>query len=140
MEADNVILMPKRLKAVLTYDGIDENKMHLHLAKLLDVSSPVAKRMLDGKSRIFWQRSIEIAKALDVGSLWLCFGEFGRYHNRTMRIHVQVYKGYPKAITDKAMRFHFAVIAGQAKALSLLNLISANNLNYVDALEIHQPH
>lgn len=135
---DDVNLMPKRLKAVLSYDLIDENKMHLHLAKLLKVSIPVAKSMLDGKSRIFWQKRIEIAKALDVGSGWLCFGEFGQYHNRTMRIHVQAYKGHPKEITDKAMRFHFAVIAGQAKALNLLNLVSSNKLSYVSALMVHQ--
>lgn len=140
MEADNINLMRRRLKAVLAYDGIDDKKMYLHLAKLLNVSSPVAKRMLDGKSRIFCQRPSEVAKSLDVDCGWLYTGEFGRYHNRTMRINMQTYKGYPKEITDKAMRFHFAVIAGQTKALNLLNLVSSNKLNYVDALKIHQPH
>ena len=139
METDDIDLMPKRLKAVLAYDGIDENKMHLHLAKLLKVTGPVAKRMLDGKSRIFLQRRKEIAEALDVGYLWLFIGEFGGYHhNRTMRIHVQAYKGYPKEITDQAMKFHFAVIAGQTKALNLLNLVSSNKLSYVSAVIIHQ--
>ena len=138
METDDIDLMPKRLKAVLAYDGIDENKMHLHLAKLLKVSNPLAKRMLDGKSRNFWQRRNEIGKALDVDYLWLCYGELVRYHNRTMRIHVQAYKGYPKEITDQAMKFHFAVIAGQTKALNLLNLVSSNKLSYVSAVIIHQ--
>jgi hypothetical protein len=140
MEDDSIDLKQKRLKAVLAYDGIDENKMHLHLAKLLQVSNSVAKRMLYGDHRTILKRGIDAARALDVTVNWLYFGEFSHYHNRTMRIHVQAYKGYPKAITDKAMRFHFAVIAGQAKALNLLNLVSANKLNYVDALEIHQPH
>ena len=46
MEDDSIDLKQKRLKAVLAYDGIDEKKMHLHLAKLLQISNSVAKRML----------------------------------------------------------------------------------------------
>lgn len=136
----DIKLMRKRLMAVLSYGGIDDKKMHLHLARLLQVSNSVAKRLLVGEHRTILRRGIKLAKALDVTVEWLYFGELNHYHNRTMRIHVQAYKGYPKAITDKAMRFTFAVIAGQTKALNLLNLVSSNKLNYVDAIKIHQPH
>lgn len=132
-------MIAKRLKAVLSYDGIDDKQMHLYLAKLLNVSSQVAKRMLVGKSSILRRisNSVEIAEALDVSYAWLFLGELVRYHNRTMRIHMQAYKGYPKEIVDKAMRFNFAMIAGQTKALNLFKLVSDNKLNYVDALKIH---
>ena len=138
MEDDSIALKQKRLKAVLAYDGIDEKKMHLHLAILLQVSNSVAKRMLVGEHRTILRRGIAAARALDVTVNWLYFGEFSHYHNRTMRIHVQAYKGHPKEIADQAMRFMFAVIAGQTKALNLLNLVSSNKLSYVSALTIHQ--
>ena len=135
---DEINLMRKRLMAVLSYDGIDENKMHYYLAKVLNVSNLVAKRMLYGDHRTILRRGIDASIALDVTIDWLYFGEFAYYHNRTMRIHVQAYKGYPKEITDQAMKFHFAVIAGQTKALNLLNLVSSNKLSYVSAVIIHQ--
>lgn len=136
METDYINLMRKRLKAVLAYDGIAEHDMHIYLAKVLQVSKPVAKRMLEGKSRIFCQRPSEVAQALDVDCEWLYVGKFGRYHNRTMRINMQTYKGYPKEIVDKAMRFNFAFVAGQTKAKNLMNLIAIGKMKYADAAMI----
>ena len=126
----------KRLKAVLAYDGIDEKKMHLHLAKLLQVSNSVAKRMLVGEHRTILKRGIDCCYALDVTVNWLYFGEISHYHNRTMRIHMQAYKGHPKAITDKAMRFHFAFIAGLTRAKNLMNFIVSNKMSYIEAVTV----
>ncbi len=136
MAADRINLMCKRLKAVLTYDGVAQENMHIHLAKTLQVSKPVAKRMLVGKSHIFLQKPTGIAMALDIKCEWLYFGEFWSFHNRTMRIHVQAYKGYPKEIVDKAMRFNFALIAGQIKSKNLMNLVQIKKMDYTEALTI----
>lgn len=110
----------ERLKAILFYDGIAESETHIHLAKIMGVSKPIAKRMLKGNYRTILRRGIEACDALSVTVEWLYFGRLD-YHYckitlmRTMRINM-AYKGYPKEITDKAMRFNFAFIAGMTKA------------------------
>lgn len=48
----------RRLKAVLSYDGVAENEMHLHLAKVMNVSKYIAKRMLNGNHRTILRRGI----------------------------------------------------------------------------------
>lgn len=132
----NVHEMQKRLIAALSYDGIAENKMHIHLAKVLNVSYSVAKRMLSCKHRSILSRGIDAATALDITVNWLYFGQLDRYHHRTLRINMQQYKGYPKEITDKAMTFNLACIAGQTKAKNLLNLIETNHMNYIEAVTV----
>ncbi|MDP3743473.1 MAG: hypothetical protein Q8Q76_03940 [Methylotenera sp.] len=129
----------KRLKAALSYDGIAESEMYLHLAKVLNVSKPIAKRMLAGNHRTILNRGIDTAYALNVSVSWLYFGELGRFSdidqkNRTLRIHMQSYKGYSKELTDKAMRFNFAFIAGMKKAQNLMNLFETNRMSYIEAV------
>lgn len=131
----------KRLKAVLSYDGIAENEMHLHLAKVLNVSKPIAKRMLAGNHRTILSRGIDAAHTLNVTVDWLYFGILcpngnKEEHLRTLRINMQSYKGYPKEITDKAMRFNFAFIAGMKKAENLMNLVVNNRMDYVKAVTV----
>lgn len=83
----------KRLKAVLSYDGIPENEMHLHLAKVLHVSNTVAKRMLYGDHRTILSRGVDACIALNVSSDWLYFGRLDRCSreelHRTLRINMQ---------------------------------------------------
>lgn len=141
MDYSSIAVMQKRLKAVLSYDGIAENEMHIHLAKVLNVSKPIAKRMLAGEHRTILRRGIDACIALNVSEGWLYFGRldsFGTQEqmNRTLRINMQSYKGYPKELTDKAMRFNFAYIAGQARAKNLMNLVEANNMKYIEAVTV----
>lgn len=131
--------MQKRLKAIFSYDGIAESEMHLHLAKVLQVSKPVARRMLNGNHRTILKRGIDAADALNVSINWLFFGKLDGFinqdqMNRTLRINMQAYKGYPKELTDRAMRFNFAYIAGQARAKNLMSLVQANNMKYIEAV------
>ena len=84
-------------------------------------------------------RGIDAACALNVSVNWLYFGNLNGFDSReelhrTLRINMQAYKGYPKEITDKAMRFNFALIAGMKKAANLMNLIETNRMNYIDAV------
>jgi hypothetical protein len=113
--------------------------MQLHLAKVLNVSNSVAKRMLAGEYRTILSRGIAACHALNISVEWLYFGRLDRFdnleeHNRTMRVHVQAYKGYSKEITDKVMRFNFAFIAGAARAKNLMNLVETKKMNYVEAV------
>lgn len=138
---DEIADKQKRLKAVLSYDGIAESEMHTHLANVLNVSKPVAKRMLNGNQRTTLDRGIAIANALNVTFDWLYFGSLHsngnkEVHFRTLRINMQSYKGYPKELTDKAMRFNFAYIAGMNKARNLMNLIEANRMSYIEAVTV----
>lgn len=135
----NITEIQKRLKATLFYDGIAEGEMHLHLAKVMNVSKYIAKRMLNGNHRTTLDRGIAAAYALNVTFDWLYFGSLHsngnkEAHFRTLRINMQSYKGYPKELTDKAMRFNFAYIAGMKKARNLMSLIEANRMNYIDAV------
>jgi hypothetical protein len=135
----NITEIQRRLKAVLSYDGIVENEMHLYLAKVLQVSSAVTKRMLSSKHRTILSRGIDAADALNISVDWLYFGRLDRFSdqvqkNRTLRIHVQVYKGYSKEITNRVMRFNFAFIAGITRAKNLMDLVGANKMSYVDAV------
>lgn len=139
MDYADIAAIQKRLKAVLTYDGIAENEMRLHLAKVMSVSKPIAKRMLNGNHRTILNRGIDVADALNVSISWLFFGRLDGFinqeqKNRTLRINMQSYKGYSKELTDKAMRFNFAYIAGQARAKNLMNLVEANNMKYIEAV------
>ncbi len=127
-----------RLKAVLSYDGIAESEMHLHISKVMAVSKPIAKRMLNGNHKTILRRGIMACIVFNVSVSWLYFGELNQCCNkdglRTLRIHMQSYKGYPKELTDKAMRFYFADIAGMSKARNLMNLIKDNRKSYIDAI------
>lgn len=129
----------ERLRAVLAYDGIDANSMHIHLAKKMNLTHTVAKRMLFGNHRTILNRGIEACKALNVCVEWLYLGRLEINNDkviqlRTQRIHMQAYKGYPKALTDKAMRFNFAYIAGKIKARNLMNLVQTNRMSYIEAV------
>lgn len=133
--------MQKRLKAVLSYDGIAENEMHAHLVNVLNVSKPIAKRMLNGNHRTILRRGIDACIALNVTVDWLYFGSLHpngnkESHLRTLRINMQSYKGYPKELTDKAIRFNFAYIAGLTKAKNLMNLVETNKINYIEAVTV----
>lgn len=129
----------ERLKAILFYDGIAESEMHIHLAKIMGVSKPIANRMLKGNYRTILRRGIEACVALSVTVEWLYFGRLDNHYCkttllRTMRIHMQAYKGYPKEITDKAMRFNLAYIAGMGKAKNLMTLVETEKINYIEAV------
>ncbi|WP_020168045.1 MULTISPECIES: hypothetical protein [Methylotenera] len=139
IDSVGIASIQKRLKAVLFYDGVAENEMHFHLAKLMGVSAPIAKRMLEGNHRTILRRGIEACITLNVSVDWLYFGRLDYHHCkitllRTMRINMQEYKGYPKEITDKAMRFNFAFIAGMTKAKNLMNLVETEKINYIEAV------
>ena len=113
--------------------------MYAHLAKVLNVSKPIAKRMLAGNHRTILRRGIDAAHTLNVTVDWLYFGSLcpngnKEEHLRTLRINMQSYKGYPKEITDKAMRFNFAFIAGMKKAENLMSLFEANRMSYIEAV------
>jgi len=128
----------KRLRAVLSYDGIAEKEMHFHLAKVLNVSNSVAKRMLYGYHKTILMRGIRACIALNISVEWLYFGRLARLDNskeliRMLRINM-AYKGYPKEIIDKAMRFNFAFIAGMKKAVNMMNLIETKRMNYIEAV------
>ena len=130
-----------RLKCALAYDGIAENEMHIHLAKVLQVSNSVAKRMLNGNHRTILNRGIDAAYSLNVSANWLYFGNLNGFDSReqchrTLRINMQAYKGYSKEITDKAMRFNFAFIAGLDRAKNLMNLVETQKMNYVEAVTV----
>ncbi len=139
MGAD-IACMQKRLKAILAYDGIKEADMPIQLAKVLSVSLPVAKRMLNGEHRTIIKRGFSVCDAMNVEADWFFCDRIDRgyrsreSHLRTLRINMQSYKGYPKAITDKAMRFNFAYIAGVRKAENLMSFVLSKKMNYVDAV------
>jgi len=75
----------------------------------------------------------DLAQGLNVDWRWLGFGEFGPFDLRTVRIHVQVYKGYHKENTDRIMRMIFGYIAGHRKAVNLFNLAAAGDLGFATA-------
>ena len=130
-------LMQKRLKAVLAYDGVQEHKMHLYLAVVLCVSIPIAKRILFGHGeRSIKIHGIKISRALDITVNWFYFGELDQWHIRTLRINMQCYKGYPKADTDKAMRFLLAFSAGQSRAKNLFKLVESGDMDYISAVRV----
>lgn len=129
----------QRLRAVLAYDGISESQMHIALARIMNISRPVAKRMLFGNHRTILKRGIKACIALNICVEWLFFGQLRPHFDRniqlrTQRVHMQGYKGHSKEQTDKAMRFNMAYIGGLNMARNLMHLVQTKQMNYLDAV------
>lgn len=135
--ADEHLIM-RRLLAVLEYDGVPKHRRAAFLAKAGKISRSTAYRILNDEDPAVAVHRIPFAliRALDVDCDWLYFGEFSHFDPRTMRIHVQTYKGYPKEDTDRIMRMLAGTIAGHHKAENLLNLAATGQLSFPAAARL----
>lgn len=131
---DEKDLTRQRLISVLDYDGVPKHRRASFLVNNGKVSLSTAYRLLNephtGRVR---RHMFDLAQGLNVDWQWLGFGEFSRFDLRTMRIHVQVYKGYHKEHTDRIMRMFFGYMAGHRKAVNLFNLAAAGELSFTTA-------
>lgn len=126
-----------RLIAVLDYDGIPKHRRAAFLANAGKISRSTAYRLLKGSRAAWgWRIPAELIRALDVSRTWLIFGELSSLDLRTMRIHLQTYKGYPKEDTNRIMRMLVGYIAGHNKAENLLNLAAAGELSFTGAARL----
>lgn len=127
-------LIRRRLLAVLEYDGIPQHRRAAFLVKAGKMARSTAYRVLNGSSSGAIRRiPFDLMRALDVDYDWLLLGEFSRFDLRTMRIHIQTYKGYPKEDTDRIMRMLVGYIAGHHKAKNLFNLAASGKLSFSGA-------
>lgn len=121
----------QRLLAVLDYDGIPRRKRAAHLAAACGCAPSTARRWLsagNGVDKMRMRSLRDLARGLAVTLGWLACGECGTLAPRTLRIHIQQIKGYPKSEVDRMVRLLVAWNAGQCKAVSLVDLIIANKL------------
>lgn len=131
---DDEHLIMRRLRAVLEYDRIPKHRQVAYVAKLGKISRSTAYRLLNEEPLVAMKRFPgALIIGLGVNCDWLISGEFSRFDLRTMRIHLQTYKGYPKEDTDRIMRMLVGKIAGHRKAENLFNLAATGELSFSGA-------
>lgn len=127
----------RRVIAVLDYDEIPEHERASYLVRTCGLSRYKANRLLDEagltRKKIRGGFELDIARRLNVSIMWLCFGEFREFHQRTFRIHIQSFLQYSKSDTDRVMRMLVGSIAGHRKARNLVDLVVNNQLSAVAA-------
>lgn len=130
-------LFQRRLLAVLEYDGVPKHRRAAFLVKAGKMSRSTAYRLLNGSpAASICHISLDLMRALEVDCDWLWLGKFSHFDVRTMRIHIQTYKGYSKEDTDRIMRMLVGHISGHRKAENLFNLAAAGELSFQGAARL----
>lgn len=119
--------------AVLDYDGVSESDRLSYLMRTCKLSKYFAGRMLKGYYPRDARKCLEIADALDIDLEWIIYGESRWLFPRTLRIHMQQVKHYPKPDVDKLLRLMVASRAGLSKACNLVNLVYDGRMSILHA-------
>lgn len=97
------------LLGVLDFDGVPEEARLDYLMRTCNLSKYLAGRVLNGYMPRCPFKCFALTDALDVDCIWLWVGAAEKYHPRTLRIHLQQVKHYPKEATDQMLRLAVGV-------------------------------
>lgn len=124
------------LLAILDFDEVPEAGRLDYLMRTCGLSRYLAERVLNGHYPRDVYKLFDITDALDVDFEWLMVGWAAQYHPRTLRIHLQQVKHYPKEATDQMLRLMVGVCAGHKKARDLAKLACNGKMSMLSAAHL----